>query len=112
MGAVKKVVSQEALPSLKPAETQEARENQLIALSIDVVEQRLRNGTASAQEVCHFLKLGTTQAQLEKEKAKEEIKLLKAKTEALEQQKTNDAIYAEALSAFRRYSGNNNIETF
>lgn len=110
MGAVKKVVPQESRPSLKPAETVEDRENQLIALSIDLVEERLRNGTASAQEVCHFLKLGTTKERLERDKMAEEMKLLRAKTEALEAQKKNDEIYAEALSAFRRYSGTVNVD--
>lgn len=110
MASVKKVISQEPRPSLKPAETVEDRENQLISLSIDLVEERLRNGTASAQEVCHFLKLGSMKERLERDKMAEEMKLLRAKTEALEAQKKNDEIYAEALMAFRRYSGTTSVD--
>lgn len=105
MGAMKKVVSQTPRPALKPAGNDEDRENQMIAMAMDLAEERLRNGTASAQEVCHFLKLGTTKEKLEREMMLEEKKLLVAKTQALEAQKKNDEVYAEALAAFRRYSG-------
>ena len=49
----------------RPALSPEARENQLIALAVDLVEQRLIDGTASSQETTHFLKLGSTKNQLE-----------------------------------------------
>ena len=51
----------------RPALTPEARENQLISLAIDLVEQRLIDGTASSQETTHFLKLASTKAKIEKE---------------------------------------------
>lgn len=38
---------------IRPALTPEARENQLISLAIDLVEQRLIDGTASSQETTH-----------------------------------------------------------
>ena len=38
----------------RPALTPEARENQLIALAVDLVEKRLIEGTASSQETTHF----------------------------------------------------------
>ena len=50
---------------MRPALTPEARENQLISLAIDLVEQRLIDGTASAQETTHFLKLASRKAKLE-----------------------------------------------
>ena len=49
----------------RKALTPEAREKQLIALAMDVAEERLRNGTASSQEVTHFLKLGSMREQKE-----------------------------------------------
>ena len=45
--------------ALRPAITPEGREKQLISLAMDLAEQRLLDGTASAQEVTHFLKLGS-----------------------------------------------------
>ena len=50
---------------LRPALSPEARENQMIALAVDLAEQQLIDGTASAQVITHFLKLGTTKAELE-----------------------------------------------
>ena len=61
---------------LRPALSPEARENQMIALAVDLAEQQLIDGTASAQVITHFLKLGTTKAELEKEKIRKETELL------------------------------------
>ncbi len=90
---------------MRPALTPEARENQMIALAYDLVEQRIRNGTASSQETVHFLKLGTVKEQLEREKLKTENQLLQAKIKDLESQSTSASLYAEALKAFSVYSG-------
>lgn len=92
---------------MRPALTPEARENQLIALAVDLVEQRLREGTASSQETTHFLKLGSMKNRLEMEKLEEENKLLKAKTESIQSQKRVEELYAEALNAMRNYAGQN-----
>ena len=92
----------------RPALSPEARENQLIALAVDLVEQRLLDGSASSQETTHFLKLGSMKNQLEMEKLREENKLLKAKTESIQSAKRVEELYAEAINAMRRYSGNSN----
>ena len=57
-------------PKLRPALSPEARENQMAALAMDLVEQRLRDGTASSQETTHFLKLVSSTAKLQQEKLK------------------------------------------
>ena len=98
------------LKPIRRAEDQEAWENQLIALSMNLVEERLRNGTASAQEVCHFLKLATQERKLEREKLENENKLLQAKTDAIEASKDSSSMYVEAIQAFRIYSGQENNE--
>ena len=90
---------------IRPALTPEARENQLISLAVDLVEQRLIDGTASSQETTHFLKLGSIKNRLEMEKLEEENRLLKAKTESIQSQKRVEEVYAEALNAMRRYAG-------
>lgn len=89
----------------RPALTPEARENQLISLAIDLVEQRLIDGTASSQETTHFLKLASTKAKIEKEILLEQKKLIAAKTESLESSKEMKCLYEEALNAMKRYSG-------
>lgn len=93
-----------------PARTIEARENQLIALAVDLAEKQLSNGTASAQVITHYLKLGTTTARLEKEKLARENQLLTAKTEALQSAKRIEELYLNALNAMRSYSGNGGEE--
>lgn len=92
-----------------PALTPEARENQLIALAVDLAEQQLRDGTASAQVITHYLKLGSSRERKEQKQLEENIKLLAAKTEALENGKRIDELYEEAINAMKRYSGNADV---
>lgn len=89
----------------RPAITPEGRENQLVSLAFDLVEQRLLDGTASSQETTHFLKLGTEKARLEREKLKAENELLIAKKEDIQNNKDMKILYADAIKAMRRYSG-------
>ena len=88
-------------PALDPA----ARENQMIALAMDLVEQRLLDGTATSQEVTHFLKLGTERERLERERLRVENELSRAKKEALASQKRMEELYSEAIAAMKRYAG-------
>lgn len=108
MPRIKKTDSSNTDRKIRPALTPEARENQLIALAVDLVQQRLLDGSASSQETTHFLKLGSMKNQLEMEKLREENKLLKAKTESIQSAKRVEELYAEAINAMRRYSGNGN----
>ena len=97
---------------MRPALTPEARENQLISLAVDLVEQRLIDGTASSQETTHFLKLGSMKNRLEMEKLEEENKLLKAKTESIQSQKRVEELYLEALNAMSNYAGQGNADEY
>lgn len=92
-------------PPMRPALTPEARENQLISLAIDLVEQRLRDGTASSQETTHFLKLASQRSKYELERQKLENELIKAKTQNLRDQADMKTLYADAINAMRMYSG-------
>ena len=105
MAKVKKADSKNTTRKIRPALTPEARENQMIALAVDLVEQRLLDGTASSQETTHFLKLGSMKNRLEMEKLQEENRLLKARTEVLQSAKRVEELYSEAIKAMRRYSG-------
>ena len=108
----KNTTSSSTTRKIRPAINPEARENQLISLAIDLVEQRLIDGTASSQETTHFLKLGSSKAMLEKEKLAKENELLRAKTEALESQKEVEKLYKDALKAMREYSGNGDPDDY
>lgn len=90
---------------MRPAIDPDNREQQLISLAVDLVEQRLRDGTASAQETTHFLKLASRKAKLEAERAEAELELMKAKTKALHDQADIKTLYKDAIDAMKRYSG-------
>ena len=93
------------IPKMRPALTPEARENQMIALAVDVAEEQMRNGTASSQIITHYLKLGTMRERLEMKKIEQEIELQKAKTKALANAEEIKILYQDALKAMQRYSG-------
>lgn len=88
-----------------PAKTPEARENQLVSLAIDLAERQLVEGTASAQVITHYLKLGTTRDRLELEKLQRENELLKAKAEDISAKQHGAELYEQALKAFKYYHG-------
>ena len=90
----------------KPARTIEARENQMILLAMNLAEDRLRNGTATAQEVCHFLKLGSTKERLERENLMRQNQYLTAKIEAIQSVKASEELSSEAIEAFKTYRSN------
>jgi len=93
-----------------PATSVEARENQLISLAVDLASKQLSEGTASAQVITHYLRLGTTRERLEKEKLTQENKLLEARTKALQSAEKVEELYANALAAMRSYSGSEENE--
>lgn len=86
-----------------PATTPEGRENQLVSLAHDLVEQRLMDGTASATETVHFLKLGSTRERLEQQRLEAEVKLQLAKIESLGSQARMEELTSLAINAMRSY---------
>lgn len=90
---------------MRPALSPESREMQLESLAYDLAEKKLREGTASSQVIIHFLKNATAKAELEKAKVEYENELLKAKRDSIKQQAMNESLARDALSAFRKYSG-------
>lgn len=83
----------------------EARENQLVNLAIDLAEQRLRDGTATSQLLCHYLKLGSTREKLEQENLHRKNDVLRAQADALDADSKREDRYKEAINAMMRYSG-------
>lgn len=102
--------SSDSTRRIRPALSPEARENQLVSLAVDLAERQLLEGTASSQVITHYLKLGSAKERLERERLEEENKLLKAKTEQIQSQKRIEELYADAISAMKRYSGQGGSE--
>jgi hypothetical protein len=86
-----------------PARTPQAREDQIIAMAYDAVEQRIANGTATGPELVHFLRMGSPKGKLEKEILEREKQLLEAKTAQIESQKNVEELYAKAIEAMKSY---------
>ncbi len=87
------------------AETDEERQNQMIQLSLDLVEHKLRNGTASSQETTLFLKLATMKAKQDYEIGERQKQLLEAKTSQINESRSLEALYQDAIRAMREYNG-------
>lgn len=94
----------------RPATTVENRENQLVSLAVDLAEKQLTEGTAAAQVVTHYLKLGSTREKLEQDRLRKENELLTAKVEQMASAKRVEELYETALDAMRSYAGLNNDE--
>jgi hypothetical protein len=98
--------------NMRPGLTPEAEENQIIAMAYQEVKRRIADGTASSQELTHFLKMGSVKARLENERLIEENKLLRAKTKALESAEDMKELYAEAIRAMATYQGHGDPDEY
>lgn len=94
-------------PGRKPATTSEGRENELIVLAEHAAEKMMREGTAPAAVINHYLKLGSSREKLEQDRLRGENHLLKIKAETLAAQAKIEEIYKEAIEAMRSYSPSN-----
>lgn len=88
-----------------PPTSPEAVENRLVSLAYDLAEKQLTEGTASPTTINHFLKLGSTRAELEKTKLENENALLHVRAENIASQARSEEKYDEVIQAIRRYSG-------
>lgn len=83
----------------------QSRERQMISLAEKLARRQLEEGTASAQVITHYLKLGSQREKLEISRLKEENKLLRAKTNKVESEKNAGIMYEKAIKAMRSYAG-------
>lgn len=93
-----------------PARTPEERENQMINMAVDLAEKQLREGTASAQVITHYLKLGTTRERLEREMLRKQMANIEAKTEAITSAKRIEELYSDAIKAMKEYGGDEDMD--
>lgn len=101
-----------SVKDIRPALSPENEEAQCVALAMNLVRQRLLNGTASSQETTHFLKLGSPKARLELEILEKEKELITAKTDKIKSEERSEQMYADAIKAMRNYSGQGEIDEY
>lgn len=106
MAKIKTASPNSSSRNIRPALTPEAEENQMISLAMDLVKQRLIDGTASSQETTHFLKLATTKYRLEKETMQKNMELTDAKIKQIHSEESREQLFKEAIDAMKKYSGN------
>ena len=108
--ATKSAKSPGASRRSRAALTPEGRESQLVSLATDLAEQQLMNGTASAQVIVHYLKLGTMKAKVELELLEKQKAMVDAKTDSYQSNKRMEEIMINAMEAMKRYSMAGNDE--
>lgn len=103
----KRMSDHEVVTNIRKGSTPEVREMQIIAAAYDLAEQRIRDGTASDTLIRELIKLGSPKERIERDILDRQRDLITAKTEALRAQKSMDELYADAISAFKSYRGDN-----
>lgn len=97
--------NQEEFVSQLTASTPEGRENEMIMLAYQEVERRIRDHTATSQELCHFLKMGSEKERLEREKLEVEMELQRVRADSIESGKHMEELYNNAIAAMKLYGG-------
>lgn len=77
----------------------------MVNLAYSAVQKRIEDGTASAMELVHFLKIGTTEHELQMRLLEAENELRAAKKAELESRQNVEELYKNALAAMRSYRG-------
>lgn len=101
----KRYINDTPKSKFKPPESQEEAEKLATSLAMNLVIERLRDGSATSQETTYFLKLSSQREKNENELARARIEKEKAQAEALTQSKANNDLYERAINAFKGYSG-------
>lgn len=86
-----------------PARTPEELEKRCINLAEQQAERMLQDGNAPTQVLLHYLKLGTSKAELERAKLEHETKLLEAKTTAIKESEVTAKFMETVVEAIKGY---------
>lgn len=95
-----KKMNQREMP---PATDPESREKQLINLAVDLAEKQLRDGTAPASVINHYLKLASSRESIERDILSKQAQLITAKAEAIQNGKANEDLAKQAIEAMKSY---------
>ena len=99
------VPDQEVVKRSRPVLDPVAREKQMVALAVDLAEKQLRDGTAAASTINHYLKIGSTREFIEREILEEQKKLIQAKAGSIESSRDAKELYENAIEAMKSYAG-------
>ena len=88
-----------------PAKNHDRRIQQLVSYAEDLIEERLREGTASPTETVAILRLGTEMERANIERIKAQTEYLQAQRAKAESETVREELFANAMEAMRRYSG-------
>lgn len=98
----------EPLPEPIPARSEEELEKRCCGYAYDLAAKWLKEGTAPAQVVVHFLKIASMKEQAELEKTRKEIEVLEAKKKYMESSEKQEEKYQEVIQAISSYMGKDN----
>jgi len=105
MGRRKNTVKVTTQRRLKPGLTPEEVEDECIAAAYDLAAKRIFEGTASSQEIVHFLRAGSRKEVLERRVLELEADLKRAKTNAIESSAEIQSDIHRAIEMFKTYAG-------
>jgi len=77
----------------------------MISLADQLAERQLREGTASAQVITHYLKLGSSRERIEQAKIGLEQELLRAKVDQIASAAKQEELFKKAIKAMSMYQG-------
>lgn len=89
----------------RPDFTAAARERRLVGLAYDEAERRLKDGTASSEMICHFLRAGSSKEYLDQQLTAGKIELQEAKTEMYKAQQKTEQMFMKVIAAMKSYQG-------
>lgn len=92
-------------PPARVPTTPEEVERLNIGLAAELASKQLRDGTVSAQVQVHYLKMGTSIYELEKEKLRADVKLAEARVHAIESAEKVAELFEGAIKAMVSYTG-------
>ena len=90
---------------LPPARTRERRVQQLVVQAENLIEERIRDRSASPTEVVAIVRLGTAQELANVERIKAQTEYLVAQRAKAESETFREEKFQEAMEAMSRYGG-------
>ena len=92
-------------PRGSSARTADAREQEMIALAMDLAEQQLRDGTISSQTHSLLVKSGLGRERLERQRLEQENIKLRAQVEQIKSESQSNELLEKVYRQLRVYSG-------
>lgn len=88
----------------RPASNPESREKQMVNLAVELAEKQLKDGTASAAVITHYLKIGSTREVIERDMLSKQAELMSAKATSIVATKDTENIAKNAMEAMKNYN--------